>query len=145
MVPLVFFFVVRQPHDVRFSVPESQHDTLDFSLEPASLAAVAANEESAGQFRTAGRFNTAEMFPAPSPQDGRLNFSFEPASLAAVATNRVPESSSTASIFNTAVRGSDAAARESFPNPRLLDGTLRFNITSALFAAVAIRADSAET
>ena len=45
---------------MRFSsVPESLDDTLDFSIELASLAAVAANEDSAWQFRTAARFNTA--------------------------------------------------------------------------------------
>ena len=36
-------------------MPESHDDTLDFSIEPASLAAVAANEDSAWQFCTALR------------------------------------------------------------------------------------------
>ena len=56
------------------------------------------------------------FFLVPRPQDGTLDFSLEPAFLAAVATSG--DSSwefSTAASFNTAVRGSDAATRASFP------------------------------
>ena len=72
-------------------MPESHDDKLDFSIEPAYLTAVAANDDYAWKFRTAARFNTAarwgnattrEMFPAPRPQDGTIYFSIEPTSAA---------------------------------------------------------------
>ena len=89
------FFPATRAHDAIVSVPESHDDTLDFSIEPASLTAVAANDDSAWKFRTAARLNTAvgggeaaarEMFPAPRPQDGTQDFSIESTFLAAVAT-----------------------------------------------------------
>ena len=146
-------FPATRAHDAIFSVPESHDDELDFSMEPASLAAVAANEDFAWQFRTAARFNTAvrgsdaavrEMYPAPRPQDDTLDFSIEPVSLAAVATNRDPGNSSTASSFTTVVKRSDTVAREDFPTPRPQDGTLDFGIAPSLPATVATRAESAE-
>ena len=116
------------------------------------LAAVAADEDSAWLFRTAARFNTAvrgsdaaarEMFLAPRPQDGTLDFSIESGSLAAVTTNRNPGKFSTASSFNSAVRGSDTAAHEEFPTTLPQDGTPDFGIAPALPATVTTRADSA--
>ena len=109
-------------------MPESHDDALDFSIEHASLIAVTANGDTAWKFRTAARFNTTAvrggdaaargMLSAPRPQDGTQDFSIEPTSLAAVATNRDPGSSSTASSFTTAVRKSEAVAREDSPTPR---------------------------
>ena len=146
MLPLVKFFraattsttdrggFVHRPHDALFSMPESHDDTLDFSIETASLAAVAANENSAWQFRNAARYNTAvrgsdvaahEIFPAPRPQNGTLDFSIEPAPLAAASTNRDPGNSSTASSFITDVRGSDTAALTKIP--RLAHKTAHWN------------------
>ena len=149
-------FPAPRPHDTIFSVPESHDDTLDFSIEPTSPAAAAENEDSACQFRTAARFTTAlrgidaaarEIYPAPSPQGGTLDFSIESASLPAVATftDKDPGHSSTASSFNTAVRGSDTTARENFPTPRPQDGTLDFGIDPLVPAAVATHADSARS
>ena len=63
-------------------------------------------------------------------------------SLAVVATNRHPGTSSTASSF-TAVRKSDAVAREDSPTPRPQDGTLDVAIAPSSPAAVTPRADSA--
>ena len=94
--------------DIRecFPVLETHDDTLDFSIEPASLAAVATTKNSAWQFRTAARFNTAvrgsdaaarEFFPAPHPQDGTLYFSLAPALPAAVVTHA--DSAGTSSEF----------------------------------------------
>ena len=53
------FFPAPRPHDAIVSVPELHDDTLGFSIEPASLVAVATNEDSAWQFRTAARSNAA--------------------------------------------------------------------------------------
>ena len=140
-------------HDSFFSVPQPHDDTLDFSIEPASYTAVAANDDSAWKFRTAVRFNTTvrggnaaarEIFPAPRPQDGTPDFSIESTSLAAAATSRGPSSSSTASNFTAADRKSDAVAREYSPTPRSQDGTLDFGIAPALPAAVPAHAVSAE-
>ena len=72
-----------------------------------------------------------------------MDFSIGPASLAAVTTSRDPGNSSTASSFNSAVRGSDTTAREEFPTPRPQDDKLDFGIASAFPAAVTTRADSA--
>ena len=56
-------------HDAIVSVPESHDDSHDFSIDTASHAAVAANEESAWQFRTAARFNTAARGSDASARD----------------------------------------------------------------------------
>ena len=147
------FFPATRAHDAFFFVPESHNDTLDLSMEPASLAAVAANEHSALNFRTLSRFYTAiggsdaaarESSPAPRPQDGTQDFSIESTSLAAVAANRDPGNCSTASSFPTTVRRSKATAREDFPTPCPQDGTLDFGIAPALPGDVTTRASSAE-
>ena len=146
-------FPPTRAHDAIISVPESHDDELDFSMEPASLTAVAANDGSAGKFRTAARFNTAvrgadaaarERFPAFRPQDGTQDFNIESTSLVAVGTSRYPSSSSTASSVATAVRKSDAVAYEDSPTPRSQDGTLDVGIAPALPAAVPTRVASAE-
>ena len=80
MLPLVIVFPATRAHDAIFSVAGSHDDTLDVSIEPTPLTAVAASDDSAWKFHTATRFNTIvrggdaaarEIFPAPRPRDGR--------------------------------------------------------------------------
>ena len=122
-------------------MPESHDDTLDLSIKPPTLAAVAANEDSAWKFRTAARFNTAvkrgdaaarDIVSAPRPQDGTLDFGIAPALPAAMTTRAVSaEHSSTAASDDTAVTGSDMVARDLFSTPRAQAGTLEFGFTPA--------------
>ena len=76
--------------------------------------------------------------PAPCTEDGTLDFSIDPAFLVAVATSETfARKISTDAGFNTAVRGSNAATRPSFPVQRPQDCTLDTNTAPAFFAAVA--------
>ena len=132
--------------------PRPQDGTLDIGIAPALPAGVTTRADSAEKSSMAASFKAAvrgsdmaarEMFPTPLPRDGTMNFSSAPAFPAAVATHAdFARTYSTAARFDTAVRGSETAARVTFPAPRPQDGTLDFNIAPALPAAVATRDDS---
>ena len=101
---------------------------MDFSIEPASLAAVATNRYP-GHFSTASSFNSSfrgsdaaahEEFPMPRPPDGTLDFGIAPALPAAMTTRADSAGNcSTGASFNAAVRGSDMAARDCFARAKL--------------------------
>ena len=116
MLLLVSFF--------RASPISPQDVTLDFSIEPTSLAAVATNR-CPGNSSTTLKFSTPvrgsdtaarEDFLTPRPQDGTLDFGIAPALPAAVTTRAdSDENSSRTASFDAAVRGRDMAALIFFP------------------------------
>ena len=136
-----------------FPTPRPQDGTLHFGIAPALPTAVTTRAVSAENSSAAASFDAAvrgsdmaarEMFPTPRPQHGTLHFSSAPAFSSAVATHGDSAGTySTAASFETAVRGSETAARECFPVPRPQDGILEFSMAPTLPAAVATRDDFA--